>query len=85
MVSRAADKGRVVMFVVFSRLADALVYGVLGLQPDARFAQALHFFIEDTSKILVMLVVMIYAIALIRASLNVERVRAMAWAPSSGR
>lgn len=77
MASRAADKGRDVMFVVFSRLADALVYGVLGLQPDARFAQALHFFIEDTSKILVMLVVMIYAIALIRASLNVERVRAI--------
>jgi len=65
------------MFVVFTRLADALVYGLLGLDPTSRSAQALHFFIEDTSKILVMLVVMIYVIALIRASLNVERVRAV--------
>jgi len=63
------------MFVVFSRLADLIVFRLLGLEPGARGAQALHFFIEDTSKILVMLVVMIYVIALIRASLNVERVR----------
>ncbi|WP_227814430.1 permease [Nitrogeniibacter aestuarii] len=65
------------MFVVFSRLADLIVYGLLGMAPHTRAAEALHFFIEDTSKILVMLVVMIYAIALIRASLNVERVRAV--------
>lgn len=65
------------MFVVFSRLADVLVYGLLGLDPGSRAGQAVHFFVEDTSKILVMLVVMIYVIALIRASLNVERVRAV--------
>lgn len=60
----------------FTALATWLVYGQLGLSPQSRFGQALHFFVEDVSKILVLLVVMIYLVALARASLRVERVRA---------
>ncbi|QID17989.1 permease [Nitrogeniibacter mangrovi] len=63
------------MFAVFTWLADWLIYEVFGLPAGGRWADALHFFVEDTTKILVLLVVMIYVIALIRASLNVERVR----------
>jgi len=47
----------------------------LGLSPDTKLGDALHFFIEDTSKIFALLLVMIYLIALLRASMNVERVR----------
>ncbi|SEQ09192.1 hypothetical protein SAMN03080615_00378 [Amphritea atlantica] len=63
------------MFEIFTRLADWLVYHLAGLSADTRMGQALHFFVEDTVKIFVLLVVMIYLIALLRASLNVERVR----------
>lgn len=63
------------MFAVFTWLADWIVYSVLGLEPGTRWGGAVHFFIEDTTKILVLLAVMIYLIALARASLNVERVR----------
>ncbi|PWI32583.1 hypothetical protein DI392_14270 [Vibrio albus] len=63
------------MFEVFTRLADWVSYQVFSLQPETRLADAVHFFIEDTSKILVLLVVMIYTIALLRAGLNVEKVR----------
>lgn len=63
------------MFVVFTILADWLTYQLMGLDPSTKLAEAVHFFIEDTSKILVLLLVMIYLIALVRASLNVERVR----------
>lgn len=63
------------MFEVFTRLADWMTYQLFSLQPDTKFADAVHFFIEDVSKIMVLLVVMIYVIALFRASLNVERVR----------
>jgi hypothetical protein len=59
----------------FSQLADYLVFDLLAMDKDTKAADALHFFIEDTSKIFVLLIFMIYAIALIRASLNVERVR----------
>ncbi|CAM3758046.1 putative permease [Vibrio aerogenes CECT 7868] len=63
------------MFIVFTLLADWLTFQVFSLSPGSKTADAVHFFIEDTSKIMVLLVVMIYVIALFRASLNVERVR----------
>lgn len=60
----------------FSDLASWLTFTVLALEPGTRLASGVHFFIEDTSKILVLLMVLIYIIALMRASLNPERVRA---------
>ncbi|MDO6564501.1 permease [Amphritea sp. 1_MG-2023] len=63
------------MFQIFTQLADWLIYDLAGLSSSTKVGQALHFFVEDTTKIFVLLVVMIYFIALIRASLNVERVR----------
>lgn len=63
------------MFKIFTLLADLVVYRLIGLDPATRLAGSLHFFIEDVTKILVMVVVMIYLIALLRAGLNAERVR----------
>tara|TARA_B100000287_G_scaffold356985_1_gene348089 strand:+ start:190 stop:1200 length:1011 start_codon:yes stop_codon:yes gene_type:complete len=60
---------------IFTWLADWLVYDLMGLTAASKTGDALHFFVEDVSKIFVLLVFMIYAISLIRASLNVERVR----------
>lgn len=63
------------MLSIFTKLADWLTYSTLGLEPGTKLGGAVHFFVEDTTKIFFLLVVMIYFIALIRASLNVERVR----------
>lgn len=63
------------MFQIFTDLATWLVYGVFGLEAGSALGGAVHFFVEDVSKIFVLLVVMIYLIALLRASLDVERVR----------
>jgi uncharacterized membrane protein YraQ (UPF0718 family) len=63
------------MFELFTRLATWLVVDVLGISKATKLGDALHFFIEDTTKIFFLLLVMIYVIALIRASMNVERVR----------
>ncbi len=52
-----------------------LVFGLLGIAPDSHLGLSLEFFIYDTVKILLLLVALIYGIAWIRASLNVERVR----------
>lgn len=59
----------------FSILADWLIYDLAGLSSQTQLGQAVHFFVEDTSKIFALLIVMIYAIGWLRASLNVERVR----------
>lgn len=64
------------MLKIFTLLADWLIYGAAGLSSESRLGAALHFFVEDTTKILFLLVVMIYVIALARASLDLERVRA---------
>ncbi|WP_427978152.1 permease [Agarivorans sp.] len=63
------------MLQIFTELADYLSYQLLGLQQGTKWADAVHFFIEDTSKIMALLIVMIYLVALVRASLNVEKVR----------
>ncbi|SFT84050.1 permease [Halomonas saccharevitans] len=63
------------MLEVFTWLADWLIYGLAGLDPESKLGASLHFFVEDTTKIFALLVVMIYVIALMRASLNLERVR----------
>ena len=63
------------MFEIFTNFATWLVVNVFGLSKDTKLGDALHFFIEDTTKIFFLLLVMIYVIALIRASMNVERVR----------
>jgi uncharacterized membrane protein YraQ (UPF0718 family) len=63
------------MLKIFTYLADWFTYSILGLSKDSRLAEAVHFFIEDSSKILVLLVVLIYLIAIVRASLDVEIVR----------
>lgn len=63
------------MFEIFTDLATLIVYDGLQLERGTKLADALHFFIEDTSKIFVLLLVMIYVIALLRASLKIEKVR----------
>jgi uncharacterized protein len=63
------------MLSIFTKFADWFVFSLLGLSVDTKLGGALQFFIEDTTKIFFLLVVMIYVIALIRASLNIEKVR----------
>lgn len=63
------------MLVWFTYLADYITYNLLGLVEATPLASGLHFFIEDSSKILVLLLVLIYFIAIIRATLNPEKVR----------
>ncbi|MFO7582653.1 permease [Guyparkeria sp.] len=61
---------------MFEWLADLLVYGLLGLDEGDRWSSALHFFVLDTAKIFVLLVVVIYAMGLLRAFVSPEKVRA---------
>ena len=63
------------MFSIFTQIADWMVVQLLGLDKASHWGGSLHFFIEDTTKIFFLLLVMIYAIAWVRAALNVERVR----------
>lgn len=60
------------MFEVF---ADAVVYGLLGLDPSSSVGAALQFFIMDVTKIFALLVTVIYIMGLLRAFLSPEKIR----------
>ncbi len=61
---------------MFDALASQLVYRGLGLEPASHVGAALHFYVMDVTKIFTLLVVVIYAMGLLRAMLSPERVRA---------
>lgn len=63
------------MFEMFTTLADWIVWSLFGLDPATHAGKALHFFVEDTTKIMVLVLVMIYIIGILRASLNLDVVR----------
>lgn len=63
------------MFSSFVHFADWLVYHQLGFSPATRLGTAVHFFVEDVTKIFALLVVMIYVVSFLRAAMDVERVR----------
>ncbi len=59
----------------FTLLADFLVYNVFQLEVGTHLAEALHFFIEDISKIFFLLTAMTTAVSFFRSQLNPEKVR----------
>ncbi len=60
---------------MFDALANLVVYQWLGLDPASHLGAAVHFFVMDTAKIFVMLVIIIYVMGLLRALLSPEKVR----------
>ena len=60
---------------IFTKFANWIAYDVFNLLPTTRLGSGVHFFFEDTSKIFVLLGIMIYCIGMIRAGLPVERIR----------
>lgn len=65
-------------WLVYSQIIPAsqwITYEVFGLAHGSHLGDAVEFFLYDTAKILLLLVLLVYLIAWIRAALNVERVR----------
>lgn len=67
-----------IWFFAYSGIEDAahwVVFEGWGASPESKIASAVEFFLYDTVKILLLLVALIYVIAWLRATLNVEKVR----------
>jgi len=65
------------MFTPLQQLADWLVYSVLNIQTGSKLGDALNFFIFDTIKIFILLLIIIYAITFIRSFFSPEKTRAI--------
>jgi uncharacterized protein len=64
------------MFYYWEKFVDYFIYVLLGLDKNNHLASSLHFFIFDTVKIFVLLIVIIFAVSYLRTWFNVEKVRA---------
>lgn len=62
-------------FAPFAWLADYVTYTLLALPSKTQLAEAVHFFVQDVTKILVMLTSIIYGMGLVRGALSPEKVR----------
>jgi uncharacterized membrane protein YraQ (UPF0718 family) len=63
------------MFEIFTRLADWTIADLLALEPGTKLADAVHFFVEDTTKIFFLLVIVVFVMGLFRTMLSPEKVR----------
>ncbi|ARU48209.1 Putative two-component membrane permease complex subunit SMU_747c [Sulfurospirillum diekertiae] len=63
------------MFDWWERIVDALVADVFGMDKASQAGGAIHFFIYDTIKIYMLLVLIIFAVSFLRTYFNTEKVR----------
>jgi uncharacterized membrane protein YraQ (UPF0718 family) len=73
------------VFDWLQRLADWLVYGVMGLARGSRAAAAVDFFLFDTVKIFILLTAIVYAVTLVRGFFPPERTRRLLAAKKGNR
>ena len=63
------------MLKIFTIIADIITFQWFGLVPGMHLTEAVHFFIEDTTKIFFLLVTIIFLVALVRSYFPPERTR----------
>ena len=67
----------VAVYWVNGWLWDALLYNGFGMAPDDRLTETLHFFLYDTIKIALLLVLIIFIVTVLRSYMSIERTRAL--------
>ncbi len=63
------------MFDWIDRLADRIVYDGIGMSSGTHMADALHFFIYDSIKILLLLVIVVFLMGVVNSYFPIDRVR----------
>lgn len=56
---------------------DWLLFDVVGLDPDSRVGESIHFFFYDVTKIALLLTGIIFVVTVLRSFMSVERTRAL--------
>jgi hypothetical protein len=54
-----------------------LVFDVVGMDPDSHWGEAVHFFVYDVTKILLLLSGVIFVVTILRSFMSVERTRSL--------
>ena len=64
------------VFEIVQSAADGIVYSILGFSPDSPVGSAFNFFIYDTVKIFILLLVIVYIVTFLRSFFSPEKTRA---------
>jgi uncharacterized protein len=56
-------------------IVNGLVYGLLSLDPNAHLTSAVHFFIYEMPKVLILLTIIVFAVGIIRSFFSPEKTR----------
>ena len=63
------------MFIRIQTLSDWLVYNFINLDPSSHWSQAFNFFIYDTIKIFILLLLITFLMTLVNSYLPIEKIR----------
>ncbi|NCT41288.1 MAG: permease [Alphaproteobacteria bacterium] len=63
------------MLELFTKLADFVTYDALNIDPVSHLAEAVHFFVEDTTKIFFLLTALMLIVGFLRSWISPEKVR----------
>ncbi len=63
------------MLEIFTWLADKVTHDLLQMERQTRLAEAVHFFVEDTTKIFCLLVILMLVVGFLRSWISPEKVR----------
>ncbi|MCJ7781541.1 MAG: permease, partial [Acidimicrobiia bacterium] len=73
----AAAFAWVIGYLLNGQFWDRVVFDALGLDPESRFGEAVHFFVYDSTKILLLLGGIIFIVTVLRSFVTIERTRAL--------
>jgi uncharacterized protein len=76
-IAAAGVAGWWLLYTRLESLADALVYGALGLARGAPVAAAAAFFVYEAPKVLMLLLLVVFGVGVVRSFFTPERTRAM--------
>jgi uncharacterized membrane protein YraQ (UPF0718 family) len=77
LTAAAALAAAVGLYFALGPFWEWTLFRLAGLPRDARYADAIHFFCFDTTKILALLVGIVFIVRVLRSFLSVERTRAL--------
>ena len=64
-----------VVYVFLLPAVDGLVYGILSLEPGTRLTSALHFFLYEAPKVLLLLTIVVFGVGIVRSYFSPEKTR----------
>ncbi|PIY21096.1 MAG: hypothetical protein COZ12_06550 [Deltaproteobacteria bacterium CG_4_10_14_3_um_filter_60_8] len=65
------------LYLQLERLAGFFSFRLLGLAPASKFGEAVRFFVYETPKVMMLLVLVVFGVGIIRSFFTVERTRAI--------